>query len=100
VHAHLRYSNIFGITEFAHCWITIIENYYPILSYVDKKIDHIFVRNTFLCECDKRRRSRSIAVQGENNWLFCPASIWQNKEGYFNIRGDNSLYIPDIRLTS
>jgi hypothetical protein len=89
VHVYLRYSNIFGITEFAHCWITIIENYYPILSftffilslslltmsYVDKKIDHIFVRNTFLFACDKWRRSRSIAVQGENNRLFCPASM-------------------------
>jgi hypothetical protein len=45
------------------------------MSYVDKKIDHIFVRNTFLFACDKRRRSRSISVQGENNQLFCPASM-------------------------
>ena len=43
------------------------------MSYVDKKIDHIFVRNTFLFACDKRRRSQSIAVQGENNRLFYPA---------------------------
>jgi hypothetical protein len=45
------------------------------MSYVDKKIDHLFVSNTILFAWDKRRRFRSIAVQGENNRLFCPASM-------------------------
>jgi hypothetical protein len=35
------------------------------MSSVDKKIDHIFVRNTFLFACDKRRRFRSISVPEE-----------------------------------
>jgi hypothetical protein len=88
VHVHLRYSNMLRTTEFSHCWITIIENYYPTISpyikaslfmlslslltmsYVDKKIDRIFVRNTFLCACDKRKRCRSISVQGEGRSIF------------------------------
>jgi hypothetical protein len=40
------------------------------MSSVDKKIDHIFVRNTFLFACDKRRRSRSISVPEEITGYF------------------------------
>ena len=40
------------------------------MSSVDKKIDHIFVRNTFLFACDKRRRFRSISVPEEITGYF------------------------------
>ena len=40
------------------------------MSSVDRKIEHIFVRNTFLFACDKRRRSRSISVPEEITGYF------------------------------
>ena len=67
------------------------------MSYVDKKIDHIFVRNTFLFACDKRRRSRSISVQGENNRLFCPRR-WRHCDTQENVTDEEASQIDTAEM--
>ena len=78
VHFHLLDSNIFGITECSHCWITIFEYYYVTLSST------FFIDILHLCRIDLwmlPRLSRFLTCHndvidaGQNNRLFVPGIV-------------------------
>ena len=69
VHVHLLDSNIFGITEFSHCWIIILEYSYVTQFYVfywhSSSLLYRFVDASSFVTCHN-----DVIDAGQNNQLF------------------------------